>query len=110
MTRNRKLSICSSRIRDFIGKKRVNKVVSMRNCHPEIRFKMKISGLYSSLFVTIFPRIFEKNGVGGAEKTQNSLLVYSLGFYNAMPLSLLKHYANSHIILAMFLNCTTDHL
>ena len=55
---------------DFTGgKTSVNKVcISISNCHPGNKIE-KSSGLYSSLFVNIFPLAFKKNWRWGKQKS-----------------------------------------
>ena len=50
---------------DFIGKNSVNKFyISIYNCHTVNEIKMKVSGLYSSLFYNIFKNFRKKIGYG----------------------------------------------
>ena len=59
----------STRMRDFISKNSVNKVcTSISNCHIGNKFQIKVSGLYSTLFVIIFPLIFQKTWRWGKQK------------------------------------------
>ena len=68
VTQNRKLLVSSSRMRDFIGRKRENKVcISILNCHPGNNFKTE--GNWFVFKCSFISRNFQKNGGVGGRKT-----------------------------------------
>ena len=71
MTQNRKLLISSSKMRDFILKKREESLYLNPNLsHLRINVNLKLSGLYSSLFVKRFSLIFQKKLAVGENRKE----------------------------------------
>ena len=78
------------RMRDILDKNSVNKFyISIPNCHTGNEFKLKVSGLHSSLFVIIFPLIFKKNRWSWGENRKEPSTPYKP--YNSPLSSSLNH-------------------